>query len=242
MIKKIAIYLMMIAAWQIAGATGLLNAQMFATPLLIIRAVQKDGWVFLMALRITLGEILGAGALAWGLGLICGLALGATRRGVLSMAPVLSAAIAVPLVVLYPVIVAWTGIGPQSKIIYGAAAGFFPITAATMAGMSGIDQRYIMMARAMGAGRLSLLINVMARLALPSIMSGLRIGTSLLIIAVVQSEMLSSSDGLGFWISYHRSLFNVGNVYFGVGLVLLMAAGFNALLARAEAHLRYHIS
>lgn len=80
---------------------------------------------------------------------------------------------------------------------------------------------------------------VVARLALSAIISGLRVGTSLLVIAVVQSKMLSATDGLGVWISYHRSLFNVGQVYFGVGLVL--AAALNTQLGALERRLRFHL-
>jgi ABC-type nitrate/sulfonate/bicarbonate transport system permease component len=69
---------------------------------------------------------------------------------------------------------------------------------------------------------------------LPAVVSGLRVGLSLVIISVVQSEMLSATDGLGFWISYHRSLFNVGQVYFGILLVLLMAAAGNFALSALE--------
>ena len=40
-------------------------------------------------------------------------------------------AIALPLIVLYPVVVAWTGIGPISKVIYAAARRILPIALAT---------------------------------------------------------------------------------------------------------------
>jgi ABC-type nitrate/sulfonate/bicarbonate transport system permease component len=46
--------------------------------------------------------------------------------------------------------------------------------------------------------------------------------------------MLSSVDGLGFWISYHRSLFNVGQVYLGIILVLIAAAAVNLAVSALE--------
>jgi NitT/TauT family transport system permease protein len=242
MIRRAVITLIILALWQSGVWLHLMNPQLISSPLQIAQAALRDGGVFMAALRVTLFEIICAAALAWCLGLMCGVGLGASRQSALCLSPVLSSIIALPLVVLYPVIVAWTGIGPMSKIIYGAAAGFFPIALSTLSGVSAIDQRYVVMARAMGASRLRILTDVMARLALPSIMAGLRVGTSLLIIAIIQSEMLSATDGLGFWISYHRSLFNVGQVYFGVGLVLCLAALVNALLVLAEKKLHFHMS
>jgi ABC-type nitrate/sulfonate/bicarbonate transport system permease component len=88
--------------------------------------------------------------------------------------------------------------------------------------------------RALGANWTQMLALVMSRLALPSIVSGLRVGTSLVIISVVQSEMLSSTSGIGFLISYHRSLFHAGHVYLGILLVVALAILANALLSRIE--------
>ena len=58
-------------------------------------------------------------------------------------------------------------------------------------------------------------------------MSGLRIGTGLVVIGVVVTEMLASLGGIGFLISYHRTLFNTGHVYFGIVLALIMAVTVN---------------
>jgi NitT/TauT family transport system permease protein/taurine transport system permease protein len=74
----------------------------------------------------------------------------------------------------------------------------------------------------------------MAPLALPAIMSGLRLGTALIVIAVVLSEMLGSADGIGFWISYHRSLFNTGQVYLGILMALMVAWLANKVLSGVE--------
>jgi NitT/TauT family transport system permease protein len=71
-------------------------------------------------------------------------------------------------------------------------------------------------------------------LALPAVVSGLRVGTGLVVIGVVVTEMLASLGGVGFWISYHRTLFNTGHVYFGMVLALLIAVAVNVALTRLE--------
>ena len=50
--------------------------------------------------------------------------MGAGRRRARVLSPIFAGLTALPAIVLYPV-VAWTGIGPVSKIIYATAAGFF---------------------------------------------------------------------------------------------------------------------
>jgi NitT/TauT family transport system permease protein len=234
--RRLAIGLAVVAVWEVLFRAGVLNPLIFGSPSLVAAAVAKDGLTFLGAFDVTIREILVATAIAWIGGVACGVVVGASPLAALTLTPILSAAISVPLVVLYPVMVAWVGIGPVSKVIYGAAMGFFPIALSTLLGIRSIDKRYASMAVALGASRLQILLQVMVPLAIPSIVSGLRIGTSLVIIGVIQSEMLSATDGLGFWISYHRSLFNVGQVYLGLLLALVAAAAANAGLSMIERH------
>lgn len=220
----------LVVLWEAAFRAGLLEPLIFGSPSLVVAAALKDGASFLAAFHITAYEMAVAVAISWVGGVLAGVAIGMTRVSAVLMAPLLSAVIALPLVVLYPAFVAWIGIGPASKIAYGAAAGFFPVALATVYGVRSIDERYVTMALAMGASRLQVLVRVVV----PAIVSGLRVGTSIAIIAVVQSEMLAATDGIGFWISYHRTLFNVGHVYLGIILVLIVAAAANWLLSRIE--------
>jgi ABC-type nitrate/sulfonate/bicarbonate transport system permease component len=233
-LHRIAITLVLIGAWELLYRTGLLSPVIFGAPSLVYAAALKDGGTFLAALRVTGGEMLVAVAIAWLGGTAFGVLIGAAPLPALVFAPVLSGVIALPLIVLYPVLVAWLGIGVTSKIAYGAAAGFFPVALAAVLGMRAIDPRYAEMGRAVGATPLQTILQVKMRLALPAIVSGLKVGTSLAIISVVQSEMLSATDGLGFWISYHRALFNTGQVYLGIILVLVLAAISHAALSALE--------
>ena len=222
------------AAWELAFRAGLMNPLIFGSPSLVVAAAVKDGPTFLQAFQVTAYEMALAVAMSWIGGIGVGIVLGSTRFTGVLFAPLLSGVIALPLVVLYPAFVAWLGIGPLSKIAYGTAAGFFPVALATMLGVRSIDPRYLVMARAMGAGPLQIVTRVIVRLAMPAVVAGLRVGTSVAIIAVVQSEMLSATDGIGYWISYHRTLFNVGHVYLGIILVVIVAAVANGLLSLIE--------
>jgi NitT/TauT family transport system permease protein len=235
--RRLLTLVLVLTVWEGLYRLGSINPVIVGAPSLVLAAAAKDGWTFLLAFRVTTYEILLASAIAWSGGIAAGAVVGAGRRRARVFSPIFSGLIALPLIVLYPVVVAWTGIGPISKIIYAAAAGLFPIALATVSGIRSIDFRYAELARALGATRLQILHQVMLRLALPGIVSGLRVGTSLVIISVVQSEMLSSVEGIGFLISYHRSLFNVGQVYLGIILVLVAAAMVNFAVSALEQYL-----
>ena len=232
--RRLVITVIVLGLWEAAYRVGILNPLIFGSPSLIIAAALKDGRVFVAAFEFTAYEIVAAAMIAWVGGVAFGVIAGAGAVRSLVLSPILSAVIAVPLVVLYPVAIALLGIGAGSKIAYAAVAGFFPIALATLLGVRSIDPRYAEMARAIGANRKQILGHIMLRLALPSIVSGLRIGTSLVIISVVQGEMLTSTDGLGFLITYNRALFNTGQVYLGIVLVLVAAAASNYALSAIE--------
>jgi NitT/TauT family transport system permease protein len=233
-IRRLAITFALIGLWELLYRAGALSPLIFGAPSLVYAAAVKDGATFLAAFQVTGGEMLVAMAIAWIGGIVFGVLIGAAPLPGLVFAPILSGVIALPLIVLYPVLVAWLGIGVLSKIAYGAAGGFFPIALAAVLGIRAIDPRYAEMARAVGATPLQVITQVKVRLALPAIVSGLKVGTSLVIISVIQSEMLSATDGLGFWISYHRALFNTGQVYLGIILVLVTAAVANLALSALE--------
>jgi NitT/TauT family transport system permease protein/taurine transport system permease protein len=223
-----------VAVWEAVFRLGLLSPIIFGSPSLIADAVVKDGWTFLSAFRITLLEIAAAVLIAWTFGIGFGVFAGSVPVLARVAAPVLSALIAVPLVVLYPVLIAWLGLGPASKVVFGVVSGVFPIALNTLVGVQGIDRGYARMAAAMGASRRQIMFQVMAPLAVPAIVSGLRLGTALIVIGVVLSEMLGAADGIGFWISYHRSLFNTGQVYLGILLALVVGGLANAVLSMIE--------
>ncbi|HUC61228.1 MAG TPA: ABC transporter permease subunit [Alphaproteobacteria bacterium] len=212
----------------------MLSPIIFGSPSLILKAAATDGVTFLDALRVTLYEILVAISIAWVGGTALGVVAGMLRPLDRIASPFFGAMIAIPFVILYPILIAWLGIGPESKIVFGVLLGMFPIALNTMIGVQSIERGYASMAMAMGASRLQTVTWVMVPLALPAVISGLRLGTSLLIAGVILTEMLAATDGLGFWISYNRSLFNTGQVYLGILLALAVATLANLALGRLE--------
>ena len=154
--RRLVITVIVLGLWEAAYRVGILNPLIFGSPSLIIAAALKDGRAFLAAFEFTAYEIVAATTIAWVGGVAFGVIAGAGAVRSLVLSPILSAVIAVPLVVLYPVAIALLGIGAGSKIAYAAVAGFFPIALATLLGVRSIDPRYAEMARAVGANRMQI--------------------------------------------------------------------------------------
>jgi NitT/TauT family transport system permease protein/taurine transport system permease protein len=222
------------AAWELVVRLGLVSVIILAAPSDILLAAAKDGPAFAHALAITLFEIGAAILITWILGVGLGILVGSSHAWAAATVPVLSSIFAIPLIILYPLLMAWLGIGVLSKIVFGVLSGFFPIALNTIDGVRAVEQRYLVFARSVGATPLQTYARIVFPLALPAIVSGLRVGTGLVVIGVVVTEMLASLGGIGFLISYHRTLFDTGHVYFGMLLALLVAVVVNVALTRLD--------
>jgi NitT/TauT family transport system permease protein len=225
--KTVTVSVICLGLWEAVVRLGFINQIILAAPSDVVVAATADGTVFLRAFGTTALEICAAIAIAWTLGIGLGLVAGSSHNLAAATAPVLSSIFAVPLIILYPLFMAWLGIGPTSKIVFGVLSGFFPIALNTIDGVRAIDRQFLCFARSVGATTIQTYTRVIFPLALPSIVSGLRIGTGLVVIGVVVTEMLASLGGIGYLISYHRNLFNTGHVYLGIILALLMAVAVN---------------
>ena len=232
--RTIAIAAVLLAVWEGSVRLDFINQIILAPPSAIVAAALTDGPLFFNAFATTAGEIGAAILLAWTLGIGFGLMAGSSYRIAAATAPVLSSIFAVPLIILYPLLIVWLGIGPGSKIVFGVLSGFFPIALNTIDGVRAIEQRYFLFARSVGASAIQTYARIVLPLALPSIVSGLRVGSGLTVIGVLVTEMLASLGGVGYLISYHRTLFNTGHVYFGITLSLLMAVAVNLALTLVE--------
>jgi NitT/TauT family transport system permease protein len=233
-VKPLVIAAAVMALWEAIVRLGLVNQIILAAPSDIVLAAANDGDVFLRAFATTMLEIAAAILIAWTLGIVLGVVVGSSHALASATAPVLSSIFAIPLIILYPLLMAWLGIGPLSKVVFAVLSGFFPIALNTIDGVGAIERRYLVFARSVGATRLQTYTRIIFPLALPAMLSGLRVGTGLVVIGVIVTEMLASLGGIGFLISYHRTLFNTGHVYFGMALALLMAVAVNVGLTRLD--------
>ncbi len=233
-IKALLITAAAVVLWEAIVRLGFVSQIILAAPSDIVLAAATDGGVFVRAFATTMFEIGTAIVVAGTLGIALGVVVGSSHALAIATAPVLSSIFAIPLIILYPLLMVWLGIGPLSKVVFGVLSGFFPIALNTIDGVRAIDRRYLAFARSVGATRLQTYARIVFPLALPAIVSGLRVGTGLVVIGVVVTEMLASLGGVGFWISYHRTLFNTGHVYFGMVLALLLAVAVNIGLTRLD--------
>jgi NitT/TauT family transport system permease protein len=220
--------------WEAAPRLGWVHS-LFLPPLSeALIAGYKSYPMYLENLAVTLGEVAAALIIACGGGVMLGALIGSVPALRRSLTPLFSSLYAIPLVVLYPLMAAWFGIGSESKIVFASVYGIIPAILATAAGIQGIDPQLSLTAKSMGATLWQRIIHVIIPAAIPSILSGVRIGGALAIVGVVVAQMLLSTAGLGFVITTYRTLLDAPHVFAAILFVLVIAIAFDWMVRMLE--------
>jgi ABC-type nitrate/sulfonate/bicarbonate transport system permease component len=152
----------------------------------------------LEATFVTVSEVILAFVLAAAIGLLAGFLLSRTALRAQAAEPPLAWAYMFPFILLYPLFLLWMGVGVPSKIAYAALAAAIPIAYNTLRGLRTVDRRFTTVGTAFGASPVQMDLHVKIGAARPMILSGIRIGISVVLISVILAELLGSNVGLGF--------------------------------------------
>ena len=176
-------------------------------------------------------------AIAVVVGLLIGVPLGAARFAGEVAEPILVALYSIPKVTLYPVILLIFGIGMPAKVAFGAIHGIVPISIFAMNAVRNINPTHLRTARALRLSPIQLTTKVLFPAALPEIVTGIRVGFSLALIGTLLGEMFGSQHGLGHLLMQAMSLHNIERILALTLLLVIFAAGVNAMLLALDRRL-----
>jgi NitT/TauT family transport system permease protein len=132
----------------------------------------------------------------------------------------------VPAIGFLTLFLMWFGVGEESKLILITYASIFPIIINTIAGVNAINPIKYQASESLGANKLQSFITVTIPGAVPSILTGARLGLSTAIISIVGAEMLAANSGLGYLVYTSRLYYRTDWIF--VGIVTLGILGFCA--------------
>lgn len=224
------------AAWIAVTQLRLVNPLLLPAPLAVWSAIVRlvRGGALWSAAGLTTLTVAEAYAIAVVAGIAAGFFIGRSRRLTLAYEPLLSGIFAIPIVLFFPLFTVFFGIGPASKVAFGATIAFFPIALNTIAGFGGVDALLLRSARSLGASRWQTFRHVYLPGALPVVVTGLRIGFFLCFASVLGGETLSSAAGVGYAIAHAAELLEGAQMYAWIVLVLVTTAILNLLVSALE--------
>ena len=168
------------------------------------------------------------------IGIPVGLLLGRFTRAERYLDVYISILLVTPLAAIIPLLVISVGFGLLSRVILVTIFAVVMIIVSARSGVRQVDPSLIQMARSFGADERRIWTRVLIPGAMPSIMTGLRLGLGRAVQAMVIVELLMVSVGIGGLILKFRGFFMPGSLYAVIIIVVLEAVILVNLMAWIE--------
>ncbi len=131
-----------------------------------------------------------------------------------------------PAIALLPLALLWFGLGQSSLVFVLVHSVLWPLALATYSGFQGVPETLRMAGRNYGLKGLRYVLQILVPAALPSILSGLKIGWAFAWRTLIAAELVfgasSGRGGLGWYIAQNRNEMYTANVFAGLALVIVI--------------------
>ncbi len=230
---------LVIAVWQAINSFGYAPPALLPPPGLVFSRLfhQLLDPTFQFQIATTLFRLFTGFAIAVLLGVSIGIAAATYPAINAVVRPVVRVLAPLPKVALYPAFLLLLGFDHQSKIMLVAADALFPILLSTYYGASTVEQKLIWSAMAAGTPPRQILFKVVLPAAMPSILTGCRIGLVISCIVVFLAEMITSTNGLGFVLVTAARTFQTVDMFVPLITISLLGLILNGLLQAGRSYL-----
>lgn len=196
--------IVLLGAWQICVATGVLSAKVVSEPSQVAVQVWQTlsgqplfGVTIWADLSVTIRAVALGYVIGTAFGIVLGYLLGRVDFIAQIFQPYIEAIAALPKIALVPLFVFIFGIGVTAEMVNAALMVFIIVLFSTFSGVAGVPESLVDMARIMGAGRWVVTRRVVIPAAMPSVLVGMRAGVSFAFVGAITSEFIASSGGVG---------------------------------------------
>lgn len=238
---EIAVPLTVLVIWGLLSAG---SETFYFPPLTSILSTFADTWLFERVgsdvvpslVRMGLGYCLAVAG-----GIAVGLSLGMVRRARLAAGPIVEFLRAIPPPALLPFAILVFGIGTTMKVFIIAFVCLWPILLNTIDGVTGVDPTLKETTRVYGIRRIDRILRVVLPSSAPQIFAGMRTSLSLALILMVVSEMVASTNGIGYFVLQSQRRFAIAEMWSGIFLIGIVGYSLNAAFILVESRvLRWH--
>lgn len=185
-----------------------------------------------------IGATLKVSLLGYGLSILIGIplaiALSASKALSRTLYPLLVVVQSTPIVAVAPIIVVVLGAGDLPRVFITFLIAFFPIVVSTVTGLQSTPAELIELSQSLGASRLREYRNIRLPYAIPHIFAALRISITLAVIGAVVAEFVAAENGLGYFINFSTSLFQVPQAFAALMMLVLISLILFQLVGLAQ--------
>ncbi len=222
--------------WQAGASAGLIPTLFLPAPISIARAlyalaISGELWANLSVslMRLAIGWILGTI-----FGIATGIAVGLWSAFRSPAMALVAALFPIPKIALVPLFIIWFGIGEGSKLATLAFGVFFPTVIATAGGVDNVPRGLIRMGQSFGLSHAAIIRKIVLPAALPAILSGFRVTTSIAIVLLVAAEMIGAEHGIGAFVLSAGNLYDTDNLLAGIVVLSILGLLVSWAIGRLE--------
>ncbi|MBH2018463.1 MAG: ABC transporter permease [Burkholderiales bacterium] len=213
---------LLFALWWIATEHHWVAEQILPPPAFVwdslkdvLASGELQGHVMFSAARVAWSLLIGGSV-----GLLLGFGMGLSRTFKAYVFPTFDVLAQLPVLGWIPLLIIFVGIEEPLKVTAVSIAVVVPVALSTLSGIANIPQALLEVGRVYQFSALQTIRRIVLPAAAPSLFTGLRQGVMQAWISVIFVELLSSSEGLGFFMAYSRSLSQIDMV-----IVAMLAIG-----------------
>jgi sulfonate transport system permease protein len=208
LLQYVLLPLGVIAVWETLCRTGVFRPVALPSPLKVaatLWGLVTSGQIFVHVgasiLRVLEGFVVAAA-----LGLVLGVGIGISKTLERTTDLMIQLLRPIPPIAWIPLAILWFGIGETSKVFIIFLGAFFPIIISAVDGIRQTDSRHVEVAKVLEVSRWKFVRRVVLPGAVPSIITGLRVGLGTAWVCVVAAEMIAAEKGVGYVIVDGREL------------------------------------
>jgi NitT/TauT family transport system permease protein len=228
----------LVLIWYLIPTLGLVNPALVPTPM----EVAKTFWRLLTAEKLwldmlmSLQRVLLGLALGISLAIPVGFVLGWYRPMRTLIDPLINFFRSLPPIALIPLIIVYFGIDELAKVVMLFYAAFFAGVIVMYEGIVQTNPLFIRVARTLGATDGEIFRRVIVPLAVPHVLTALRVALGVCWATLVASELIAAQKGLGAVIQNASNYFQIDRIYTGIicigAIALAMDRALRAVGAR----------
>ena len=172
------------------------------------------------------------------IGLVLGFGMGLSRSFKAYVFPTFDVLAQLPVLGWIPLLIIFVGIEEPLKVTAVSIAVVVPVALSTLAGIANIPQTLLEVGRVYRFDAWQVISRIVLPAAAPALFTGLRQGVMQAWLTTIFVELLSSSEGLGFFMAYSRSLSQIDMVIVAMFAIGAVGIAIELLLRLIESRLQ----
>lgn len=241
LLRRLIFYGLLVLIWEAVSRTGVWPPYLFPSPTDVAKAFVSgfQDRSFMIGIAVSVQRIVIGYSISILLGVTLGLLIGRFKLLDETVGSLMLGLQVLPSICWLPLAILWFGLNEQAIQFVVVMGAFLSIAIATDSGIRNIPPIYVRAAKTMGIREFALYRRVILPAALPSIITGMKLGWSFAWRSLMAGELLFVSVGLGNLLQVGRELHDIAQVVAVMIIIATIGLVFDRLIfAELEKRIR----